>query len=108
MEAALSEQQRIYLKQGSLDSKKLGFYVLAMPSDELASLCVVHIMRHLLGEFLSNTNTTAATFDQTKEIEVDFSSIDVKIKAITLFSDLGKLVDKQLKQKMLDKTSKEA
>ena len=59
MDAALSEQQRIFMKQGSLDTKKIGFYILAMPSDELASMCVIHIMRHLLGEFLHNTNKDA-------------------------------------------------
>ena len=62
LESAIAEQQRIFTKQGSLDQKKLGFYVLAMPSDELASLCVIHMMRHLLGEFLNNTNKDAERF----------------------------------------------
>ena len=65
-----------------------------MPSDELASLCVIHMMRHLLGEFLSNTNKDAERFSQTRELEVDLNSIDVKIQAVTLFQDLGKLVDR--------------
>ena len=35
---------------------------MSMPSDELASLCVIHMMRHLLGEFLNNTNKDAERF----------------------------------------------
>ena len=42
-----------------------------MPTDELASICVIHIMRHLLGEFLSNTNKDAERNAQIREIEVD-------------------------------------
>lgn len=67
---------------------------MSMPSDELASLCVIHMMRHLLGEFLNNTNKDAERFSQTREIEVDLNSIDVKIQAIKLFGELGKLVDR--------------
>jgi len=67
---------------------------MSMPSDELASLCVIHVMRHLLNEFLNNTNKDAERFSQTREIEVDLNSIDVKIQAIKLFSELGKLVDR--------------
>ena len=93
------------LKQGSLDQTKLGFYILALPSDELASLCVIHMMRHLLSTFLHNTNKDAERFSQTAEFEVDLNSIDVKIQALTLFQEIGKLVDKQLKQKMVDQAS---
>ena len=73
------------MKQGSLDTNKVGFYIMSMPSDELASLCVIHMMRHLLGEFLNNTNKDADKFAQTRELEVDFSSLDVKIQAVKLF-----------------------
>lgn len=60
METALSEQQRIFLKKNlNAQGDKISFYILAMQSDELASLCVIHIMRHLLGEFLNNTNKDA-------------------------------------------------
>lgn len=52
MEYALSEQQRMFIKQGSLDTKKIGFYVMAVPADELANLCVIHIMRFLLNNFV--------------------------------------------------------
>ena len=62
LEAAISEQQRIFMKQGSLDTNKIGFYVVSMPSDELASICVIHMMRHLLGEFLNNTNKDAERY----------------------------------------------
>ena len=72
----------------------MGFYILAMPSDELASICVIHMMRHLLGTFLQNTNKDAERVSQTSEVEVDINSVDVKIQAIKLFQDLGKLVDK--------------
>lgn len=103
LETAIAEQQRIFMKQGSLDTNKVGFYVMAMPSDELASLCVIHMMRHLLGEFLNNTNKDAERFAQTRELEVDFSSLDVKIMAVKLFQDLGSLVDRQLKKRLMDK-----
>ena len=94
LENALAEQQRIYLKQGSLDQNKIGYYILAMKSDELASLCVVHIMRHLLGAFLENTNTDAERFMQTRDVDVDLASVNVRIAAVGLFGDLGKLVDR--------------
>ena len=97
MEAALVEQQRSYLKQGSLDTKKIGFYILALPADELGSICVIHIMRYLLNEFLSNTNKEAERLSGANDAEFNLNSIDVKIPAIKLFSDLGQLVDKQLK-----------
>jgi len=79
---------------------------MAIPSDELASLCVIHMMRHLLSEFLDNTNKDAERFSQTRELEVDFTSIDVKIMAVKLFRDLGSLVDRQLKKRMIDKMSR--
>ena len=93
LELAIAEQQRIFMKQGSLDTNKVGFYVMAIPSDELASLCVIHMMRHLLSEFLQNTNKDAEQFAQTREVEVNFSALDIKIQAVKLFQDLGKLVD---------------
>lgn len=97
LEAAISEQQRIFLKQGSMDQKKIGFYIMAMPSDELASLCVIHIMRHLLGEFLNNTNKDAERSSQVRQFDADLSTIDIKILAVGLFNQLGNLVDRQLK-----------
>ena len=71
LEGALAEQQRMFIKQGSLENNKIGFYIVAMPTDELASICVIHIMRHLLGEFLNNTNKDAERHSQIREIEVD-------------------------------------
>ena len=35
---------------------------MSIPSDELSSICVIHIVRHLLGEFLNNTNKDAERF----------------------------------------------
>ncbi len=52
---------------------------------------------------MRNTNSDAAKNAQTKETEVDYTSADIKVPAINLFLDLGKLVDKQLKQKMTEK-----
>ena len=53
LENVLSEQQRILMKQGgNLDKNKIGFYILSLPSDQLATLCVVHVMRNIMGMFV--------------------------------------------------------
>ena len=39
-----------------------------------------------------------------REIQVDLGTLDVKIPAIKLFEDLGKLVDRQLKHSMMEKS----
>jgi len=56
IEAAVTEQQRIIVKRGSLDPKKdkLSFLLIQMPSDKMAALCIMHLMKHLLKQFLDD------------------------------------------------------
>ena len=102
LEASLAEQQRIYLKERSLDKNKIGYYIASIKCEELASLCVIHIMRHLLGEFLHNTNKDADRSSQVRDLEIDPSTVNVKLPALKLFADLGRLVDRQLKHQIIN------
>jgi hypothetical protein len=106
LENSISEQQRIFVKQGSLDQNKIGFYMVSLPSDQIATLCVTHLMRHLMSSFVKSTENEAAKAAQTKDFDIDYTSADIKVPAINLFLDLGKLMDKQLKQTMLEKKDK--
>ena len=65
-----------------------------MPSDQLASLCVTHLMRHLMEEFVNNTSKEAEKVAQTRYFDVEFKSSDVKLPAVKLFIDLGRLLSK--------------
>lgn len=49
IESAITEQQRIIVKRGSVDPKKdrLSFLLIQMPSDKMAALCIMHLMKHL-------------------------------------------------------------
>lgn len=49
LEDAISEQQKIFIQRGNLDPQKskIGYYLIQMPSDKIASLCVLHLMKHL-------------------------------------------------------------
>lgn len=101
MEYALAEQQRMFIKQSTLDTKKIGFYIMAVPADELASLCVIHIMRYLLNNFVKGDRDRG---EKDKSADLSNSSIECKMLASQLFMELGSLVDKQLKQNWMDKT----
>ena len=55
---------------------------MSMPSEQIATICVVHMMRHLMNEFINNTSKEADKVAQIKD-DLDFqSSSDVKIPAI--------------------------
>lgn len=80
-----------------MDANKVGFYMLAMPSDQIATLCVLHLVRTLFGEFVNDIHKDADSKSaQTREFNVDVKS-DIKIPAMTLFDELGRLFDKELK-----------
>ena len=52
MEAAITEQQKIFVKRsGNMDANKVGFYLISMPADKIATVCVMHLMKVLLAEF---------------------------------------------------------
>jgi len=74
LETAISEQQKIFVKRGSMDSSKVGYYLLSMPSEQIASICVLHIMRHLFSEFVSDIKSEADKSSQIKDVQVDVTS----------------------------------
>jgi hypothetical protein len=49
LESSITEQQKIFIKRANLDPEKskIGFYLIQMPSEKVASLCVLHLMKHL-------------------------------------------------------------
>ena len=59
LETAVAEQQKIFVKRGSLDSNKIGYYLASMPSEQIATLCVLHLMRHLMSEFVHDIHKEA-------------------------------------------------
>ena len=59
-----------------------------------------------MDSFVNNTTMDAAKAAQLKDFEIDYTSQDVKMPAINLFLELGRLVDKQLKDKITDKRKK--
>lgn len=54
LEDAISEQQKIFIQRGNLDPQKskIGYYLIQMPSDKIASICVLHLMKHLFRQFI--------------------------------------------------------
>lgn len=59
LETTISEQQKINMKRGSIDSKKIGYYLMALPADQIATLCILHLMRHLFTEFVNDIHKEA-------------------------------------------------
>ncbi len=59
LETAIAEQQKIATKRGNMDSNKIGFYLMSLPSEQIATLCVLHLMRHLFKEFVSDIHKEA-------------------------------------------------
>ena len=68
---------------------------MAVPADELASPCVIHIMRFLLNNFIK-VDRDGEKDSKTQDLFQE-KSLDCKMVASTLFQELGSLVDKQLK-----------
>lgn len=96
---AVQEQQRIFLRRSSLDNEKgkPSFYILQMPSDKIASICVMHLMKTLFRQFIRDLGDPNRTDSVLLDLTRDFSAGNVKTPAITLFSDLGDLFSKELK-----------
>ena len=46
-----------------MDKDKIGYYILALPADTLASMCVQHLMRHLFQEFITDIHKEAEMKD---------------------------------------------
>jgi hypothetical protein len=79
-----------------MDANKVGFYLISMPADKIATVCVMHLMKVLLAEF-TQSDKEADISAQMADLEVNFTSKEIKIPAITLFSDLGQFFNAELK-----------
>jgi DNA-directed RNA polymerase len=100
----IQEQQRIFLRKSNLETEKgkPNFYLLQLPSDKIASICVMHLMKTLFRQFIRDQSDDSHKTDHGNfDISVDFSSDNVKTPAITLFSDLGDLFAKELKSHIM-------
>lgn len=101
LEQAIIEQQKIATKRGTLDHTKIGYYLMAMPGDQIATICVLHLVRHLFKEFVEDLHKDSERASNVREIDLTLTS-DVKIPAVTLFDELGRLFDKELKIRITD------
>jgi hypothetical protein len=68
-----------------------------MPSEKIATLCVLHLMKHLFRSFITDVRKIKDDENLVNDKETDINSNDVKLTAIQLFDELGKLFDKELK-----------
>ena len=71
-----------------------------MPSDKIASICVLHLMKHLFRQFIHDIRQYD---DENLKVTGNEGSAaenghEVKIPAIQLFDELGKLFDRELRQ----------
>lgn len=68
-----------------------------MPSDKIASLCVLHLMKHLFRQFIHDIRN----YEQDENLKVhddaNTNPQEVKIPAVQLFDELGKLFDRELR-----------
>ena len=68
-----------------------------MPSEKIASMCVLHLMKHLFRQFIHDIRQ----YEEDENLRTDDStpanSQEVKIPAVQLFDELGKLFDKELR-----------
>jgi hypothetical protein len=65
-----------------MDANKVGFYLISMPADKIATICVMHLMKILFAEFTSDTAKLADERAQLSDLNVNFTSQDIKITAI--------------------------
>lgn len=96
------------MKKDQIDPKKnpVGYYLIQLQSDKIATVCVLHLMKHLFQSFILDSRKQAEMNVDLEETEVDMTSKDVKITAISLFDELGNLFQKELKQLYFSKNNK--
>lgn len=70
-----------------------------MPSDKVASLCVLHLMKHLFRQFIHDIRQ----YEDENLREESSNPQEVKIPAIQLFDELGKLYDRELRSMVSSK-----
>lgn len=101
LETSIAEQQKIFIKRASLDpnKSKIGYYLVQMPSDKIASLCVLHLMNHLFRQFIQDISYLD---DPDKAPKSPEETQEVRIPAIQLFDELGKLFDRELKSSKIE------
>jgi hypothetical protein len=52
MTHAINEQQKIFVKRsGNIDQGKVGYYLISMPSEQIAQICTMHLMKILIQSF---------------------------------------------------------
>lgn len=71
---------------------------MALPADQIATLCILYLMRHLFTEFVNDIHKEAEN-KATQHTQVNITQ-EVKIPAIELFDQLGRLFDKELKTRL--------
>jgi hypothetical protein len=96
---SIQEQQRIFLRKSNLETEKgkPSFFLLQMPSDKIASICVMHLMKTLFRQFINDLSDSQNGDPGIFDLNSDGVKDSVKVPAITLFSDLGDLFSKELK-----------
>ena len=72
-----------------------------MPSDKIASLCVLHLMKHLFRQFIHDIRNYEED-ENLKETQEANNPQEVKIPAVQLFDELGKLFDRELRQTLFN------
>jgi len=60
LEVAISEQQKIFMQRANLDTNKLGYYLISLPSEKIATMCVMHLMKVLLNKFTTGDTENQA------------------------------------------------
>ena len=65
-----------------MDPNKVGYYLISMPADKIATVCVMHLMKVLLSEFVQKNEADAEVSAQLKDLDVNFTSKEIKIPAI--------------------------
>lgn len=84
LEGSIQEQQKIFIKRANLDpgKSKIGYYLIQMPSEKIASICVLHLMKHLFKQFILDIRN----FDDENLVQPTHNnSHEVRIPAIQLF-----------------------
>lgn len=69
-----------------------------MPSDKIASICVLHLMKHLFRQFIHDIRQYEEDENLKATDEQNNNPQEVKIPAVQLFDELGKLFDRELRE----------
>jgi hypothetical protein len=86
----------------SASRNELGFYLIQLPSDKIAALCVMHLMKRLFSEFAleSKSHDSEHGLVSADGKEADVAGKELKVTALELFRDIGDLFERELKHSM--------